>query len=190
VRAVSSEIVASVFTHAAVAGAIGTAFYRPGWPARFWVLGAACSIVPDADVIGVALGVPFRSVLGHRGLTHSLVFAAALAVVVVLVFFARMRAQVSTARLWLYLFLATASHGVLDALTNGGPGIAFFAPFDNDRYFLPWRPVVVSPIGIRPFFSEWGLRVLESELIWIWLPSLVFAGLALLSLRWTGRRAP
>jgi inner membrane protein len=181
---------ASAFSHAIAAAAIGSAFSRRGLPVRFWVLGAACSIVPDADVIGVALGVPFRSVLGHRGLTHSLVFAAVLAAVVVLAFFARMRAEVSPARLWLYFFLATASHGVLDALTNGGPGIAFFAPFDNARYFLPWRPVVVSPIGIRPFFSEWGLRVIESELIWIWLPSLIFAGLAILFLRWTGRRAP
>jgi inner membrane protein len=142
-----------------------------------WVLAAASSIAPDADVIGVALGIPFRSVLGHRGLSHSLVFAVVLAAIVVLVFFSRMRAKPSPARLWLYFFLATASHGVLDALTNGGPGIAFFAPFDNDRYFLPWRPVVVSPIGIRPFFSDWGLRVIESEMFWIWLPSLVFTGL-------------
>jgi len=170
--------VASAFSHAIAAAAIGSAFYRRGLPARFWVLGAACAIVPDADVIGVALGVPFRSLFGHRGLSHSLVFAAVLAAVVVPVFFARMGTEASPARLWLYFFLATASHGVLDALTNGGPGIAFFAPFDNARYFLPWRPVVVSPIGIRPFFSEWGLRVIESELRWVWLPSLVFASLA------------
>ena len=162
------------------AAAIGSVFYRRGLSVRFWVLAAACSIAPDADVIGVALGVPFQSLLVHRGLSHSLVFAAALAAVVVLVFFARMRMGVSPARLWLYFFLATASHGVLDALTNGGPGIAFFAPFDNARYFLPWRPVVVSPIGIRPFFSEWGLRVIESELLWIWLPSLISAGLVVI----------
>jgi inner membrane protein len=166
--------VASAFSHAIAAGAIGAAFYRPGWPARAWILGAACAIAPDADVIGVALGVSLRSVFGHRGLSHSLVFAAVLAAIVVLVCFARMRAGVPPARLWLYLFLATASHGVLDALTNGGPGVAFFAPFDNARYFFPFRPVVVSPLGIRPFFSEWGLRVIESELIWIWLPSLIF----------------
>jgi inner membrane protein len=171
---------ASAFSHAIAAGAIGAACYQPGWPARVWVLATACSIAPDADVIGVALGVPFRSLLGHRGLSHSLVFAAVLAALVVAVFFTRTPADLSRARLWLYVFLATASHGVLDALTNGGPGIAFFAPFDNDRYFFPVRPVVVSPLGIRPFFSEWGLRVIESELVWIWLPSLIFVGLAIL----------
>jgi inner membrane protein len=175
--------VASAFSHAIAAGAIGAAFYRPGWPARAWILGAACAIAPDADVIGVALGVPFRSVFGHRGLSHSLVFAAVLAAIVVLVFFARMRAGVPPARLWLFFFLATASHGVLDALTNGGPGIAFFAPFDDTRYFFPYRPVVVSPLGIRPFFSEWGLRVIESELVWIWLPSLALTSLVHLARR-------
>jgi inner membrane protein len=171
--------VASAFSHAVAAGALGTVFWRPGWPARAWVLGAASAIAPDADVVGVALGVPFRSVLGHRGLTHSLVFAAALGVVVVAAGFRH--TDLSPPRLWLYFFLAAASHGVLDALTNGGPGIAFFAPFDNDRYFFPWRPIVVSPIGIRPFFSAWGLRVLESEFVWIWIPCLVFAGVILVA---------
>jgi hypothetical protein len=31
----------------------------------------------------------------------------------------------------------TASHGMLDAMTDGGLGVAFFAPFDNARYFFP-----------------------------------------------------
>jgi len=95
--------------------------------------------------------------------------------------------DLSRPRLWLYFFLAAASHGVLDALTNGGPGIAFFAPFDTDRYFFPWRPIVVSPIGIRPFFSGWGLGVIESEFVWIWLPAAGFVALAALVRR--GARA-
>ena len=174
---------ASAFTHAAVAGAIGAAFHRPEWSARVWVLGAACSIVPDADIIGVPLGISFGSVLGHRGLSHSLFFAAALAAAVVALGSRHMPDSVSRARLSLYFFLATASHGVLDALTNGGPGIAFFAPLDNARYFFPVRPLVVSPLGIRPFFSEWGLRVIESELVWIWLPALIFTALVAIARR-------
>lgn len=174
---------ASAFSHAVAAAAIGAVFSRRGWPVRFWVLGAACAIVPDADVIGVPLGISFGSVLGHRGLSHSLLFAAALAAVVVALGFLHVPESVSRVRLWLYFFLATASHGVLDALTNGGPGIAFFAPLDNTRYFFPVRPVVVSPLGIRPFFSEWGLRVIESELVWIWLPSIIFAALVVVARR-------
>ena len=165
---------ASAFSHAIVAGALGAAFYRRGVPARFWALGAACAILPDADVVGVAFGIPVHHVLGHRGLSHSLTFAAALATVVVALFFRR-GAGMSRARLWVYFFLATASHGALDALTNGGPGIAFLVPFDNRRYFFPVRPIEVSPLGIRPFFSEWGARVVANEMLWIWLPALVFA---------------
>jgi inner membrane protein len=75
---------------------------------------------------------------------------------------------------WLYLFLATASHGILDAFTDGGLGVAFFSPFDSTRYFFPFRPIEVSPIGAR-FFSERGLSVFYNELAWVWLPCIVFA---------------
>ena len=67
-------------------------------------------------------------------------------------------------------FTVTASHGVLDALTNGGLGVAFFAPFDGTRYFFAWQPLVVSPISFERFFTSWGGAVLQSELKFIWLP--------------------
>ena len=75
--------------------------------------------------------------------------------------------------LFLYFFFCTASHGLLDAMTNGGLGVAFFSPFDTTRYFFPVRPILVSPIGVSEFFSEYGVRILVSEAIWIWLPSCV-----------------
>ena len=70
-----------------------------------------------------------------------------------------------------FFFLVTASHGVLDAITDDGLGIAFFSPFSNTRYFLPWRPLRVSPIGIARFISPWGLEVIKRELLWLWLPA-------------------
>ena len=79
-----------------------------------------------------------------------------------------------------YLFLATASHGVLDAITNGGLGAAFFSPFDNTRYFLPWRPVLVSPIAVTRFFTSRGFAILQSELLWIWLPAILFAAMVVM----------
>ena len=81
-------------------------------------------------------------------------------------------------RVFLLLFVATASHGLLDALTNGGLGIALLAPFDDGRYFFPWTPVVVSPIGLHGFLTERGLLTLRSELVWLWLP-LTFAWLSI-----------
>jgi len=56
----------------------------------------------------------------------------------------------------MYFFLATASHGLLDAMTDGGLGVAFFVPFDKHRYFLPWTPIRVSPIGVGRFFTDRG----------------------------------
>jgi inner membrane protein len=64
-------------------------------------------------------------------------------------------------------------------MTNGGLGIAFFSPFDNRRYFLPWRPILVSPRAITRFFSPRGYAVFRSELLWIWIPAILFAGMVL-----------
>ncbi|WP_460502464.1 metal-dependent hydrolase, partial [Hymenobacter agri] len=71
------------------------------------------------------------------------------------------------------LFLATASHGLLDAMTTGGLGVAFFSPWHLERYFFPLRPIKVSPLSIRGFFGAKGLRVLASEAIWVGLPCLL-----------------
>ena len=66
---------------------------------------------------------------------------------------------------------------MLDAMTNGGLGVAFFSPFDTTRYFLPFRPVEVSPIGVREFFTGRAWNILISEMKWIWIPAAVTAGL-------------
>ena len=177
----------SVFTHAAAALSLGTAFRRPGPPARFWTLGALCAALPDVDVVAFRFGVPYAHVLGHRGLTHSLLFAALLAAAVVAAAFRGAEWRGARGRVWTFLFLATASHGVLDAMTSGGLGVAFFAPLDDTRYFLPWRPILVSPIGVRRFFQGRGLAVLASELRWVWLPAAAFA-MCVLALRALGRQ--
>ena len=163
---------ASIFSHAVAALGIGACFYRPSTPNRVWVAGAVCSVIPDLDVIGFRFGIRYGDFWGHRGFTHSLLFAALLASAAIIAF-RKGLPSLGRATLWLYLFLATASHGFLDAMTDGGLGVAFFSPFDNQRYFLPWTPIRVSPIGVGRFFSYRGLEVLQSELLWIWLPAAV-----------------
>jgi len=166
--------VPSVFSHAVAALALGTSFRRPGPPARFWVAGAACAMVPDLDIVGLWLGVPWGHVLGHRGITHSLAFAAALAALVAWALSRDRGWDGRRDRLWAYLFVATASHGLLDAMNDAALGVAFFAPFDARRYFLPWRPIPVAPFALR-FFSARGWRVFQAELLMIWLPAAVLA---------------
>jgi inner membrane protein len=161
---------ASVFSHAIVALAMGKAFRSKELSWRELSLGALCSVVPDLDVIGFFFGVQYGDVWGHRGLTHSVVFAALLAGSLVALWY-RSKPVVAMTGLFLYFSLCTVSHGVLDAMTNGGLGVAFFSPFDTTRYFFPVRPVLVSPIGVSEFFSSYGVRILASEAIWIWLPS-------------------
>lgn len=172
---------ASVFSHAVAALGIGACFYRPRTPKRIWVIGTLCSVVPDLDVIGFRFGVRYGDFWGHRGFTHSILFAALLATVCLLAASRGGGAPgLSRFALWSYFFLVTASHGLLDAMTDGGLGVAFLAPFNNRRYFLPWRPINVSPIGVTRFFSHRGLAVMQSELLWIWLPTALLVAVALL----------
>lgn len=177
------EVMASGFSHAVAALSIGTCFYRPQIAKRVWLSAAACSVVPDLDVVGFRFGIHYGDFWGHRGFTHSLVFAALLSGAAVTVLGGKKNLGIGRLPLFAYLFLATASHGLLDAMTNGGLGVAFFSPFDNTRYFLPWRPILVSPISLSRFFSRRGYAVLECELLWIWVPAILFGAIVLASKR-------
>jgi inner membrane protein len=167
----------TILTHAVSALALGSVVLPLKTGARAWTLGVLCAMVPDLDVVAFALGISYSDMLGHRGLTHSVIFALALSLLLAAVAFRGSKWNRVRRRIWLFLFLATASHGILDAFTNGGMGIAFFAPFSADRYFFPVTPIEVSPIG-RGFLSARGLHVIASEAIWVWLPSLVVVAIA------------
>jgi inner membrane protein len=136
-------------------------------------------MVPDADVIAFRFGIPYAHTFGHRGLSHSFAFAALLTTFSWLLLRNNEDARAGGVRIWSMLFLATVSHGVLDAMTSGGLGVAFFSPFSNHRYFFDWRPIRVAPIGVGRFFSERGLEVLKSEALYVWLPSLAVVALSL-----------
>ena len=77
-----------------------------------------------------------------------------------------------------YFFFIAATQGILDAFTNGGLGIALLAPFDNTPYSFSWQPIQVAPLYPRAMLGVWRLRIVASELLWVWLPSLVVIILA------------
>ncbi len=161
----------TVLSHPAIPITLALAL-PSGWISpELAVIGIACSVLPDIDVIGFGFGIHYGDLFGHRGFTHS--FSCAIFCALMLTAFLPIRFSKAPSGRWCifaYLLIATASHGILDALTNGGLGVAFFSPFSNTRYFFPWRPIDVSPIGITAFFSPYGFQALASELRWIWLP--------------------
>lgn len=162
---------ASAFGHAAAALALSQTgiVKRPSWP--LMLTGVALSVLPDADSVGFLVGIAYKSFWGHRGFSHSIFFAVLVAALVQQLFFNSDRSKRDRIRIFAFLFLSCVSHSVLDAMTTGGLGIAFLSPFDDTRYFFPWRPIKVSPINVHAFFKGKGLGVLKSEVVWIGIPA-------------------
>lgn len=173
----------TIVSHAFVSVALGPTFRRLGVPLSAIAVGAVCCIVPDIDVVGFALGIPYGAMFGHRGFTHSFVFAALLAAALVPVIRGWSPGPCRPWPVFWLLFLCTASHPLLDAFTSGGHGVALLSPFSNERYFFPWRPIRVSPIGVSRFLSGQANHVLLSELKWVVLPC-VLACVASWRVRW------
>ena len=168
----------TIFSHPAVPLALGFGLGKEIVSRRLLLAGVAASILPDLDVVAFSFGIPYEHEFGHRGFSHSFFFAALTALLG------------ASAHRWLhcsfgvafgFLFLAAASHGVLDTFTNGGLGIALFWPWSGERYFARYQLIEVAPISISYFLSSWGVRVIFSELRWVWLPcALLGLGLALI----------
>lgn len=171
----------SAITHALVGGAMATFA-----PRRFrsWKLGVVLAVtaaLPDLDVLAFRFGIPYAHPLGHRGLSHSLLFA--LLVALLLWPWLARGAALSRSGGWVFVlvFLACASHGFLDAFTDAGLGVGFFIPLTDARYFFPWRPIATSPLSLAKFFTGEGISILRNEAVWIWVPTgliVVLAGLA------------
>ena len=151
-----------------------------GW---IWAIGGLLLLIAEMVAPGFFLLFIGAAAIatGLFTLLFDLGLAPQLALFVVYAFFREARRKRA---LVAFFFAATASHGALDAMTNGGLGVAFFAPFAADRYFFPFGPIEVSPIGVSRFFSGRGLAVVLSELLWVWLPvSLAVAVVALVARR-------
>jgi len=163
---------ATIFTHAAVGAVLKSSFPKfVNQNKRIWFWCLFLTILPDADVLAFVFGIPYEAALGHRGFTHSILFALLMCPLVSYVIF-KPESKLIKKQLTILFFLCMMSHGLLDALTNGGLGIGFFIPFDNTRYFFPWTPIEVSPIG-RNFFSMNGVVTLLSELKVVIIPLVI-----------------
>jgi inner membrane protein len=138
---------------------------------------SAVSLLPDADVIAFALRIPYEAPFGHRGASHSIVAALVLGLLAGLVgAWQAKRPDLARRRGWkvgAFVGAVAITHGPLDALTDGGRGVALLWPFTTARYFFPWRPIPVAPIGVH-FLSREGWEVFRFEL-YVFAPLLVYA---------------
>ena len=161
----------TIFSHAFFAAVAGKSFFKKPVSFWFWFLTAVCAMIPDADVIGFRLGIAYGNMFGHRGFTHSIVFAILFGSFVAFLAHRFLKTGLSLTALIIFFSLATFSHPFFDMLTNGGSGVALFAPFSNERFFFPWRPIEVSDIGLK-FFSARSFGVILSEIVWVWFPAI------------------
>jgi inner membrane protein len=159
----------TAFAHGLVGASLAIAVPTAGSRWRLAAGLATAAILPDLDIVGFWLGVPYEHVLGHRGFSHSLPFAALLGVLAPIVLHRDVRG-LARLRYTLLYALATASHGLLDAFTAGGLGVGLWIPFSDERYFAPFRPLMTSSLNPAHAFGERGLRVLLNEILWIGLP--------------------
>jgi inner membrane protein len=166
----------TIISHVAVPLAIGLGLGRRKISEHLLCAGVVASVIPDADVIGFKFGIEYASQFGHRGFTHSICFALLLGLVALL---AHKKLDCTRISAFLFVSFCAASHALLDALTDGGLGVALFWPYDNARFFFPWTGIEVSAIG-RGFFSMRSLSVLASEFIWIWCPSILLCSILFL----------
>ena len=166
----------SAITHAIVGLSSSIAVSKGLPPSRFVFLSAICVMLPDLDVLAFRFGVPYGDFWGHRGFFHSLCFAFVLGFIIATLFFRREGfISKSFAFYCLYFSIVTSTHGILDAFTNGGLGIALLSPFDNTRYFFWTTPITVSPLSVSAFMSSKGVAILKNEIGWVWLPSIGMA---------------
>lgn len=162
----------TIITHPAPVLALGAGLGTGVIPKRLLLAALFCAILPDFDVIGFRFGVAYADLLGHRGLSHSLVFALCIGVLGCMLA-PWLRARRLTA--FAVCFFAVASHIALDAMTSGGLGVAALYPFSEERFFLPWRPIRVSPFSPKAFLTARGVAVITSEVVWVWLPAALLA---------------
>jgi len=132
----------------------------------FWLLSTLCPILPDLDVIGFRLDYlqPFP---GASGFLSFPFFCSVGGVVYAFIYLRKNQTTWKTrVFVYAYFFLLTASNGLLDIFTNGGMGVALLSLFDTTRYFFPWRPIQVSPIGIGGFLGYVDGVLENVNLLW------------------------
>lgn len=160
----------TIVTHAAVPLCLGLGLGNKIIPPRLLFAGVAIAMLPDLDVMAFKFGIAYGNVFGHRGFTHSLLFAFILPTLALL-FHRQLKA--SMVRIWSFLFISLLSHSLLDSVTTGGKGVGWLWPWNDERFFAPWQVIKVAPFRLTAYLEPYGQAVIMSELLWVWLPGFI-----------------
>ena len=131
---------------------------------------AGLALLPDADVLLVALGAGDRGTFGHRGASHSLPLALAIGLVAA---YSAWRLGWPVVRTMIATTFAVASHAVLDVLGAGGRGLPLLWPFSHARFMSPIRIFPDAPRGLA-LLSRPGVINVAIELA-VFLPVFIYA---------------
>ncbi|EBF4851375.1 metal-dependent hydrolase, partial [Salmonella enterica] len=153
----------TVITHAAVPLCLGAGLGLKVIPPRLLFAGVVLAMLPDADVLAFKFGVAYGNVFGHRGFTHSLLFAFVLPLLCVLA--GRRWFRAGQVRCWLFLTVSLLSHSLLDSITTGGKGVGWLWPWSDERFFAPWQVIKVAPFALSSYITPYGHQVILSELL-------------------------
>lgn len=165
----------TIITHAAVPICLGLGLGQNVIPRRLLLAGIALAMLPDADVLAFKFGVAYGNVFGHRGFTHSLLFA--FIVPLITLWLGRRWFKASLLRCWAFLTVSLLSHSLLDSITDGGKGVGWLWPWSDERFFAPWQVIKVAPFALSRYTTPYGQQVILSELLWVWVPGMILMGM-------------
>lgn len=171
----------TIVTHAAVPLCLGLGLGHKIIPPRLMLAGIVLAMLPDADVLAFTFGIAYGNIFGHRGFTHSLLFA--FVIPLLLLWAGRRWFKARLVHCWMFLTVSLLSHSLLDAITTGGRGVGWLWPWSDERFFAPWQVINVAPFALKRYLTPYGHQVILSELLWVWLP-----GLFLVLVLWLLRR--
>jgi inner membrane protein len=159
--------------HLAVGAAVGALYSRQtGAHPRVAILTfAALALAPDLDLLTGLFGVRPNIPVAHRGITHSVFFSLATALAVGAVVRGSSRRRF-LAGFW--VFVALASHGLLDAMCQLGNGPMLLWPLTHTQFESPWRPIPGVLLGEGHFLPRQVIRTLVVETL-LFSPLIVYA---------------
>ena len=173
----------TVITHSIVSGLLGKSL-KWEQSGKITLVSFLCGSIPDLDVIGKYFGIAYGDVWGHRGMSHSICFAAGLSLFFIM--FLSQKSFFQRLGWWLYFTLLISTHGLLDMCTTGGKGVAILGPWSEHRHFFPhdFKVIKVSPMATKHFTWERLRPVFESELYLVILPMISLFLLRFIIQKW------